>query len=258
MKKLLSLTLVLTLLVTGICALASCEAVTAASAIKKADEALLAAPYVMTMSMDFECDNAEMNAVFDALSMEIPVTVDGDNLSMNMSVEAVPGMTASVAMTVVDKVLYYNMSVAGQTVKMKATMTEEQYADFQKDNQAEMPVDPGQFENLTLEKVDGKHVVTCEGITEEGRAALNEILGEATGSIDAEATIDSLSYVVTIADDKYESMALSVAYSFTVAGETFTTTMTMNAKFAYTDVAPITAPADADSYTEADINDLLG
>lgn len=258
MKKILSAVLVLAMVLTGACLFTSCEAVTAASALEKADEALTKAPYVMTMSMDFESDNAQMNTVFDALSMEIPITVDGENLLMNMSMDVMEGVSASIKMTVFDKVLYYDMAVAGQTVKMKATMNEEDYAEFLKENSAEMPVDPSQFETLTLETKDGKQVVSCAGITEEGRNALNKILGETTGSIDASATLGDLSYIITISDGKYESMALTVAYSVTVADQTVNVSMTMNAKFSYENVSPVTAPADASSYTEADLDDLLG
>ena len=202
MKKILSAVLVLAMVLTGACLFTSCEAVTAASALEKADEALTKAPYVMTMSMDFESDNAQMNTVFDALSMEIPITVDGENLLMNMSMDVMEGVSASIKMTVFDKVLYYDMAVAGQTVKMKATMNEEDYAEFLKENSAEMPVDPSQFETLTLETKDGKQVVSCAGITEEGRNALNKILGETTGSIDASATLGDLSYIITISDGR--------------------------------------------------------
>ncbi|MBQ4136349.1 MAG: hypothetical protein IJD73_04705, partial [Clostridia bacterium] len=159
---------------------------------------------------------------------------------------------------VFDKVLYYDMAVAGQNVKMKATMNEEDYAEFLKENSAEMPVTPEQFETLTLETKEGKQVVTCTGITEEGRKALNDILGETMGSIDASAAIGELSYVITISDGKYESIAMSVAYSVTVAGETVNVSMSMNAGFSYENVSAVTAPADASSYTEADLDDLLG
>ena len=124
MKKILSVLLSLAVVLTALGMLASCGAVTAASAIKKADEALTKAPYTMTMSMDFASDNAQLNTVFDAMSMEIPVTVDGNNMYMKMSMEVMPGVSASVKMTVFDKVLYYDMAVAGQTVKMKATMSD--------------------------------------------------------------------------------------------------------------------------------------
>lgn len=258
MKKILSVLLSLAVVLTALGMLASCGAVTAASAIKKADEALTKAPYTMTMSMDFASDNAQLNTVFDAMSMEIPVTVDGNNMYMKMSMEVMPGVSASVKMTVFDKVLYYDMAVAGQTVKTKATMSDEDYAEFLKENSAEMPIDAAQFETLTLESKDGKQVITCDGITEEGLKEMNELMGESLSAMGYKASVGDLSYVITLADGKYESMALTAAYSITVEGQTYTVTMTMNAKFSYGDIAPITAPADADKYTETDLDDLLG
>ena len=253
MKKIISIALMIAMLAMSVCAFASCEAVTAASAIKKADEALLKAPYTVTMSMNFESDNAEMNEIFDAMSMEIPVTVDGENFAINMSISGI-----AMNMTVVDKVLYYDLSMFGETAKMKTTLTDEQYKEITEEDGVQMPVDSANFETLTLETVDGKQVITCTGITTEGTEALNKMMNESVGEMGAEAAISDLSFKITIADGKYESMALSVTYTVTVEGTSVSTTMTMNAKYAYDDVKPITAPADADSYEEMDYDEIIG
>lgn len=258
MKKIISVVLLIAMIAMSTCLFASCEAVTAASAIEKADKALTEGPYTVTMSMDFECDNAQLNAIFDAMTMEFPITVDGDNMQMNMSMDIMEGVSASVSMTVVDKVLYSNTSVAGQTMKMKATLSEDDYKEFIKENGAEMPIDSANFETLTLETVDGKQVVTCSGITSEGTEALNKLLADSLSGMGADASIGDLSYVLTIADGKYESMALTVSYSITVAGQTYTVSMTMNAKYSYAEVAPITAPADADTYSEVSFDQIMG
>ncbi len=257
MKKIISVLLLIAMVAMSACMFASCEAVTAAAAIEKADKALTESPYTVTVSMDFDCDNAQLNAVFDAMSMEIPVTVDGENMAMNMSTETM-GMTMGVKMVVVDKVLYYDMSLMGQNMKMKATLNEEQYKDFVQENGAEMPIDSTSFETLTLETVDGKQVVTCSGITTEGTAELNKLLADSLTAMGAEAAVGDLSYVLTIADGKYESMALTVSYSITVEGQTYNVSMTMNAKYSYAEVAPITAPADADKYTEVNFDQIMG
>ena len=143
-------------------------------------------------------------------------------------------------------------------MKMKATMNDENYKEFIEENGAEMPVDSAQFESLTLETVDGKQVITCSGITTEGLTELNKVLADALTEMGAEAAVGDLSYILTIADGKYESMALTVSYSVTVAGQTYTVSMTMNAKYTYADVEPITAPADADKYTEVNFDEILG
>ena len=77
MKRFLSILLLLSLLV---CAFASCDTLTAAAAIAKAEKALEEKPYTVTMSMDFDCEDKNLNTVFDALSLEFPVTVDGEKL----------------------------------------------------------------------------------------------------------------------------------------------------------------------------------
>lgn len=253
MKKIISIALMIAMLAMSVCAFASCEAVTAASAIKKADQALLDAPYTVTMSMDFQSDNAEVNEIFESMNMEIPVTVDGDNMAMSMSMGIM-----NINMVVVDKVLYCDTSMMGQNIKMKATLTDEQYKEFADENSAEMPISSANFETLTLETVDGKQVITCTGITTEGTEELNKMMNESVGEMGAEAAISDLSFKITIADGKYETMALSVTYTVTVEGTTVTTTMTMNAKYAYDNVKPITAPADAGSYQEMDYDDIVG
>ena len=257
MKKILTIALTVAMIALSVCVFASCDAVVASSAIAKADKALTEGPYIVTMSMDFDCDNAQLNQVFDAMSMEIPITVDGDNMALKMSTESM-GISMDIGMTVVDKVLYYDMSLFGQSMKMKATMSEENYKEFLDENGTEMPVDSAQFETLTLDTVDGKQVITCTGITAEGLDELNKLLGDSLTAMGAEAAVGDLSYVLTIADGKYESMALTVSYSVTVDGETYTVSLTANAKYTYTEVEPITVPADADKYTEVKFDEILG
>lgn len=258
MKKIISILLALALVALGVCSLASCDTLTAASAIEKADKALTKNPYTVTMSMDFNCDDAALNQIFDALSMEIPVTYDGKNLALDMSMDIMEGMSAAVKMSVVDNVLYYNMDLFGESLKMKATLNEEQYKEFMEDSNSEMPVDADSFETLTMETVDGKQVITCSGITTEGLTAMNDMLAEALTSAGADASVGDLSFTITIDDGKYDTMALTAAYSVTIAGQTYSVSMTMNAAYNYENVQPITAPADADSYEEVDFSELMG
>lgn len=258
MKKIVSTLLLIAMVAMSVFAFASCEPATAAEALARADKALTEVPYTVTMSMDFNTDNAELNAMFDTMSMEFPITVDGDNMAMDMSMTLAEGMSAAIKMVVVDQVLYYDMSLFGQSVKMKATLNEEQYNEFMAENNAEMPIDPASFATLTMEKVDGKHIITCSGITDEGLNEMNKLLSDSLTAMGADAAVGDLSFVITVNEDKYESMALTAAYSVTIEGQTYTVSMTMNAKYTYAEVAPITAPADADTYEEASFEDLMG
>ena len=103
MKKILAVVMTLVLMC-GM--LVSCE--NAESILAKADEALTEAPYKLNMKLNFECDNEELNQIFSLMNMDIPVSVDGENLAMDMSID-IMGVSASSKMVVADKVLYYDM-----------------------------------------------------------------------------------------------------------------------------------------------------
>ena len=254
MKRILSVILLVALCVT---ALASCDTMTAAAVIDKAEKALEEKPYTVTMSMDFDCEDKNLNTVFDALSLEFPVTVDGENLHMDMTTE-VMGFKTGITMTVVDKVLYSNTTVMNQNVKLKATLTEENYEEFIKNNNAELPVTTENFETLTMEVKDGKQIVTCSGITTEGLTAMNDLLSDALTAMGAEAAAGDLTMVATISDGLFESVALTATYTVTAGGETHTVSLTMNAKYTYEGIQPITAPADADSYKDVSFDEIIG
>ncbi len=258
MKKIISIALMIAMIAMSVCIFASCETVFAAAAIEKADKALAEGPYTVTMSMDFDSDHEQLSKVFDAMTVEFPITVDGDNLHMNMAVDIMEGVSVGMNMTVVDKVLYCDTSLYGQSMKMKATLSEEEYKKFVEENSSEMPVSPDNFATLEMETVDGKQIITCSGITDDGITELNKVLTDSLTEMGADAAVGDISFVLTISDGKYESMALTASYSVTVAGETFAVSMTMNAKYTYGEVLAIVAPADADKYTEYKFDEILG
>jgi len=252
MKKILAV-VIACLLMCGM--LVSCD--NAEKMLEKADAALEEAPYTMTMKMDFETDNKDINKIFSAMNMEFPVTVDGKNVAMDMSMEMM-GYTADINITVADMVMYYNIEMLGQSTKMKADLSQEQYEEFMEENNAEMMVDPEDFEELTVEKKDGKKYITCNGISDDGIKELNDMMADSLNAVKGKATVSDVSFVITLSDGKYESMAMTCVYSVTVAGETCNVTCSMSATFSYDNVAKITAPADANTYQQSKFDDLMG
>lgn len=222
-----------------------------------ADKALTVKPYTMTMKMNFTSDNAEMNEIFKMMNMEIPITIDGENLSMDMSMDLM-GETMTTKMSLVDKVLYYDIQATGLSEKMKATLSDEQYKEFMGEQAVDMPVDYSQFAELKAEKKGDKTVISCDGITEEGKKALNDEMAASLAGMGGSAEIGDFSYTITLKDGKYEAMDLSCTYTVSVSGESLSVTMTMGAAIGYDNVPAITAPADADSYTEVNYGDLMG
>ena len=251
MKKILALVIALTLLC-GV--LVSCD--NAVAMVKKANEALEEAPYEVTVKMDFECDNAQLNEILSSMNMEIPVRVDGKNVASNVSIDVL-GNTAKADIVVVDMVMYCDISVLGHKVKMKTEISEEEYEQLISDNNVEMPITPSDFGELKVETKDGKKYIACGKISEDGLEKLNEIMEKVLESVNGEATVVEISYGATLNDGKYESMDMTCVYSVTVSDSTYNVTFKLGADFSYDNVESVVAPADASSYTKADISNFL-
>lgn len=252
MKKILILILALALMCSM---LVSCE--NAQSLLEKAAAALESAPYTLTMKMEFESDNEELNEVFSVMNVEVPMTIDGENVAMDISMDMM-GYAVDAKITVADRVMYYNMSMMGQSIKMKAEMNEEQYKEFLADSNTEMAVNPEDFGELTVESKDGKKYIACTKISEEGLNALNDIMKDSLDAIEGEASVSDITYGVTLNDGKYESIDMTCVYSVTVLGETYSVTFKLGAEFSYDNVAKITAPADTDTYQDVGFDDIMG
>ncbi len=255
MKKILSVVLAL-MLVMSVLAFTACEKAPQ-DLLAEAEQILAEKPVKMTMKMNFQSDNAEIQKIFDMMNIEVPVIIDGENMAMDMSMD-VMGQTVVAKMTLVDKVLYYNMELMGQSMKMKANLTDEELVEFMGENSAEMPVDYTQFAELKAENKDGKTVITCTGITDEGKKALNDEMASALEALGGSAEMGELTYTITLKDGKYEAMDLSCAYTVTVSGTSVSTTMSLGVTFSYDNVAAVAAPSDAADYQDMSFGDIMG
>ena len=180
MKKILALVIALTLL----CAMFVSCGDDPQTLVEKANAALKEGPYAATLKFNFETDDEELNEVFSMMNMEIPTIIDGNNLVMNMSMD-VMGLTVALDATIVDMVMYYDIELFGESVKMKATMNDEQYQSFIEDNNAQMLLMPDYFSEMTVESKDGKKYITCTGLSEDGFKELNDVVSEQLESIGA-------------------------------------------------------------------------
>ena len=267
MKKLLALVLFIALMCST---LISCDLFqkepevyveTAEDVIEKADAALLEAPYKVMLEMEYESNNREINAIISPLSMEMPMIIDGNNVAMDMTVKS-NGSYVDVKARVVDKVMYYDVIMPGQIVKIKANMSDDQYKDFLKDTEPGLTVGAEDFGELTLEEKDGEKHISGSELTAKGLKKLNDMMDEAMGDthdrIKGDISIVDVTYNVVIAGGKYRSMEVVCIYSQSVSGGIYNITVRMVAELSYYDIDPITAPYDADVYTEMDYDDLVG
>ena len=117
-------------------------------------------------------------------------------------------------------------------------------------------VDYSDFAKVEMKKEDGKYVITAEEISAE---ALNTLLEE-SGMKQAGASINKASLSAIVANDKIEEMTISMEMTVkNPQGADVTVTCNIKCVYSYGEaVEKITAPADASSYTEVPISQIMG
>ena len=252
----LFLALALTFTALALCGCSSCSE-TAQDVLARADAALSEAPYKVVLKMEYESDNAEVAEVLSAMNVEIPTVIDGDKMSMNMAMD-MGDYVVYTKRAVVDKVLYYSVSLNGETTNMKAALTDEQNKSLVGENSAELVVGAKDFGELTLEKKAGEKHVICSQISEQGIEKLDAMMEYATLGFDAEISFSDVDCYMIIRDGKYDYMEVECVYSVIIDGESYTVTMSMSAALYYDNIDPITVPANADEYETVDYEDIMG
>lgn len=232
MKKLIALLLALTATVASV---VSCSAPkSAAELLDDADAALASAPYKMTMVMDFDCENDDLAAIFEATAGETVAYIDGENFSTQM---------LGMEMTVVDKVAYIKYEMEGVSVKYKQNLSEEELAEVGsslKSFESEM------FENVEMTTENGKTTLTCTALKAD---KVNEVIESVFGSLEGtEATISNISYVIVLNDGRYESATMEMSAEIEVMGFKTAFSCSVGSAFDYEAGKTITVPADADEY----------
>lgn len=228
------------------------------SYLASADEKLTATPYTVTVTTRYDCDLPSLQTeVFDALSVTVPVTVDGDSLSIRQKAE-VMAMPMDVTITVVDGVLFYEMTNGSFTTKQTCTLSQKQRADFLQARSAALPVDHIVFAKVTAESANGGRVITATGLTEDGRKALVGLAEDALRVVsDAKVEIGESTYTATLQNGRYESVKLTCPYTITIGEQTYTLTLTAEAVYDYTEVTPLVAPSDKDAYQVVKYKDIF-
>jgi hypothetical protein len=266
MKKLLALVLTIALMC---CVLTSCDDVLEKiwpdkandpiALIEKADKALTEAPYIVTVKNDFESNHKNVHDRLAALNGEVPMTIDGENISINMSTKA-SGYTLDMSVIVVDKVMYYSLTMLGETAKVKVNLNDEQYKDYMEMNKPGLTVGAEDFGELTVETKDGKKYISCNQLSKSGIKKINDVMEEGLESANVKADISftGLSFTIVLSDGKYESIEEIITYDMKIDGGSYTVTLTSTAKLSYDDAEAVTAPADAQKYQTVDYDDLVG
>ena len=265
--KLLALILAVVL---SLGALTSCDAIysfTADKLIAQADKKLTEGPYKIDLEMAFSSKNSEVNEAFSMFNdADLEAWYDGANVAMFMDIDTeIMGEDVGISMEyrIVDKMAYAVASVEvqglSQTVKQKAELSDDELEEFKDQNSGSGGVHYEDFEKSALEMADGKFIITCTEITEDGAEKLKELieyqLGEAAKDVDLE--VSDVEVVCTLKGLQYESVKISCKFIITIAGVSTTVSYVAENNYEYGDDYKVEEPKNSQGYLEVDYDDLL-
>ena len=262
LKKIIALILSLFLTVGT---LSSCSAFKLKKAIKNADQALTAGRFEVDASITFVASNAELRNMLTIYNdTGINIIVDGDKFLMHSETDtAAEGFSIKVdnEMIVADDTLYSIVTASyngqRQTTTQKAPLNEEQKADFFGDAVASSDIESADFENLSLSRTKNGYTITCTEIKGDCKDSLIEIIEKELAQLDATAYVCDTFLILTLEGERYKEVLLICEYMTIIHGDEYPLTMYYKYRFNYDDVKKVLLPADGDSYTEVQYEDII-
>lgn len=225
--------------------------------LQNADEVLAKTAYKVIMKTSFKAEDKNLDAALAANTIEIPIIIDGENLSMDMSMPAL-GVDRS-TIVVVDKVLYMLVEANGNTVKYKCSLTQEQFEKFMAENNVTMPVEYKYFNEKKVKTDDDRKIISCSKLNQAGKDMLKERAKNVLESMgnNSEPAYDEIELALVVKDGKYVSQEIEMDYSITVQDQKFNISATISSRYDYSEEYKVVLPEDADSYTEMKYEDLF-
>lgn len=225
--------------------------------LQKADEVLAKTAYKVIMKTSFKAEDKNLDAALAANAMEIPIIIDGENISMDMSMPAL-GVDRS-TIVIVDKVLYMLVESNGNTVKYKCSLTQEQFEKFMAENNVTMPIEYKYFNEKKVKTDDDSKIISCSKLNQAGKDMLKERAKNVLQNMgnDSEPAYDEIELELVVKDSKYVSQKIEMDYSITVQGQKFNVSSITSSRYDYSEEYKVVLPEDADTYTEVDYGVLF-
>ncbi len=215
--------------------------------LAKAGLQMLDKQFEMTMTMDFSCDDAELDEAFSTVSSsETVIVVDGKNVRMDMTV-----LDQKITVLCVNDIVY--MDLFG--MKIKSFLSEDDYSEMfgEIDEMADMELD--EFNSVEVkDNADGGKTIVCNGFSDKFASALTESAGDIEGVLNIDVDDESSSLTVVLdKDGNFASMGVDITMILLVEGKDYISVdASIDYAFDYTKGEELTYPEDADQYGTID------
>jgi len=242
--KIISVLLCVIMLLT---VLVGCEQKKAETLLTQAGVQMLDKQFTMTMTMDYSCNDAELNEAFATVSdTETVIVVDGKNVRMDMTV-----MDQQITVLCVNNIVY--MDIFG--MKVKSFLSDEDYAEMFSENAELADMDLEDFISIKVEdSANGGKTIICKGFSEELASAMTEGAGAVDGVQNIDVDEEGSNVTINLdKDGNFESIAIELTMTLLVVDKGYVTVdASMDYTFDYTKGEKLTYPEDADQYGTID------
>ncbi len=219
--------------------------------------------YKATVTTSFTSSDAAMADAIAALEKSsVTLYVYGDNL-MVVSETALGDIKLNRIYTVADSVLYNNTTLKAEG----KTVTEKEKAPFDQSKRDELlakigagaSLDVDDFNTATQNDVESaSDAYTCYDIKDDAKASLVAIFAAKFEALDASVSMQDAEYYVEKLDGKVVNYILNARFVITMDSETYSVNMTIECDYDYDLSVKVSAPEDADTYTEVGYEDIIG
>ena len=218
--------------------------------------------YVANISIRYATNDAKMKGTIDAIGTPTStLTVDGDDLKIVTTAE-LKDISTSNEYIYVDGVLYQakslNVSDKSVTLLERATVGEDQRDSLISKAGPGAAIGIGDFLNFEINTYGDITEYNCNEMLEDSKESLRQIISKSFDGFGAIVVIQSAVYKLEIKNDRNHSSVLSCNLVITMDGVDYEVTMHLYYDYNYDAEVSITAPENADAYTEVSSDDIIG
>ena len=218
--------------------------------------------YVATITVKYTALDSKLKDAVEAIgSPEITVSADGDNLKVESFV-ATKNISTESQYVLVDGTLYHFNRISVDDLAV--TTREKSGADESSRKAIIESVGPSasigveDFAQSGKTESNGSVTYVCNNINDESANSLCDVFAAQLSAIGATVRLESASYQVTLTGEREDKSTLTCNFIVTLDGADYSVLMRINSEYDYDASVSISAPGDADKYTEVSSEEIIG
>ncbi len=218
--------------------------------------------YVATIKVSYATEDEKLASAVSAMNNVVTtVTANGDDLKVS-AVASLGGVTVNNEYVYIEDMLYYSITL-GLADKSATDYKKSAMTDTDRDALLSK-VGPGasigvkDFLKFDKVKEDNLTTYTCSNMTGESKDSLAKVFASKLSAIGATAIVNSASYTLKLVDDRNSASTLSCDLTVTMDGAEYQLTVNIECEYDYDADTSVSAPQNADKYTEVTLSEIIG